>query len=113
MLTAALVKHDVEARTWETEGLESTMDLFATIQAVAPSFAKSLSAIQFSQPPLVKMHGLVDSREASEDPTGEPARHDPRAVGIDRKDVVRVGGAPDRGRCRVDSSRSRPPARRR
>ncbi|MCB1064986.1 MAG: hypothetical protein KDN20_18980 [Verrucomicrobiae bacterium] len=76
VLTAALVKHDVEARTWETEGLESTMDLFATIRAVAPSLAKSLTDIQFSQPPLVKMNGLVDSREASEDPTGEPALHD-------------------------------------
>ncbi len=75
-LTAGLVRHHVEERTWETEDLRSTLDLYATLRAVAPSVAKSLEAFRFSHPPEVRMHGLVDRREPSEDPAAPPPRHD-------------------------------------
>lgn len=75
-LTAALVRHHSQDRTWETEDLHSTLDVFATLKTVAPTLVESLKAFRFSQPPELRMNGLVDRREPSGDGDAFPLRHD-------------------------------------
>ncbi len=76
VLTAELVRHDAEERLWEARDLQSTLDLMDMLRAVSPALMKSLEAFQFSQAPEVRLDGLIDSRESSDDSAGGVARHD-------------------------------------
>ena len=77
-VTAAMLRHDAAELTWQADELRSTMDLYAGIQAVAPSLGKALESFRFGQAPEVTLDGLIDSRrmgadEDAEGPDGEAA----------------------------------------
>lgn len=75
-LTASMVRHHSGERIWEARDLHSTLDLMDTLRVVSPSVMKSLEVFRFSQPPEVKLEGIFDAREGSDDPAAEAARHD-------------------------------------